>query len=185
MGKPSVFYSIRCRSCLAGFWLLFLFCIFSFTSHAGQYERYVVGTVIKVRDGDTVSVRVANTDEILEVRLYGINAPEKNQSYYTESTEYLTNQILGKHVDLYITGKGKFHACLFTSSQEAGSKDNHYIAKVYCDSKYINLMLVSSGLAVHYKQFSKDRALLWPKLKQGGVVLEYGINKQVLHVNCI
>ncbi len=155
MGKLSVWYSILCRSYLAGFWLLFFFCIFSFSSHAGQYERYVVGTVIKVRDGDTVSVWVANTDEILEVRLYGINAPEKNKPYYSEVTQYLTNQVLGKHVDLYITGKGKFPYLLLTSSQIYGSKDNRYIAKVYHNDKYIDLMLASSGLATHYK-FLKD-----------------------------
>ena len=129
-------YSCLSRSYLVGFWLLFLFCIISFSSHAGQHDRYVVGTVVKMRDGDTVSVQVANTDKVLEVRLYGINAPEKSKPYYSETTQYLTNQVLGKHVDLYITGKGKY---------------GRYIAKVYCDSKYINLMLVSSGLALHYK----------------------------------
>ena len=79
-----------------------------------------------------LSVRVANTDEVLEVRLYGINAPEKNKPFYDEATQYLATQIISKHVDLYITGKGKY---------------GRYIAKVYCDSKYINLLLVSSGLA--------------------------------------
>ena len=115
-----------------------IFVFIQLHSYAGQYERYVVGTVIKVRDGDTVSVRVANTDEILEVRLFGINAPEKNKPFYIEATRYLESQVLGKHVDLYITGKGKY---------------GRYIAKLYCNSKYINLMLVSSGLAVHYKHF--------------------------------
>ena len=96
----------------------------------------MVGTVIKVRDGDTVSVRVANTDEVLEVRLYGIDALEKNKPFYMEATQYLESQFLGKHVDLYITGKGKYE---------------RYIFKLYCNSKYINLMLVSSGLATYYK----------------------------------
>ena len=113
-------------------------------SYAGQYDRYVVGTVIKVRDGDTVSVRVANTDEVLEVRLYGINASERSKPYYAESAQYLSNQILGKHVELYITGKGKY---------------NRHIAKIYHNDKYINLMLVSSGMAAHYKEFSKDKDL--------------------------
>ena len=136
MGKSSVCYSCLSRSYLAGFWLVLFFCIVTSNSYAGQYERYVVGTVIKVRDGDTVSVRVANTDEMLEVRLYGINAPRKNKPFYMEATQYLESQVLGKHVDLYIIGKGKY---------------GRYISKLYCNSKYINLMLVSSGLATHYK----------------------------------
>ena len=136
MGKSSVCYSCLSRSYLVGFWLVLFFSIVTFNSHAGQYERYVVGTVIKVRDGDTVSVRVANTDEVLEVRLYGIDAPEKNKPFYIEATRHLESQVLGKHVDLYITDKGKY---------------GRYIAKLYCNSKYINLMLVSSGLAIHYK----------------------------------
>lgn len=142
MGKPSVCYSYLSRLYLAVFGLLFFFSVTSLSSHAGQYERYVVGTVIKVRDGDTVSVRVANTDEILEVRLYEINAPEKNKLYYSEATQYLTNQdqVLGKHVDLYITCKRKY---------------GRYIAKAYHNSKYINLMLVSTVLATYYK-FLKD-----------------------------
>ncbi len=188
MGKSSVCYSCLSRSYLAGFWLLLLFSITSLSSHAGRYERYVVGTVKEVRDGDTVSVWVANTDEILKVRLYGINAPGKNKPFYMEATQYLESQVLGKHVDLYITGKGKFPYLLLTSSQIYGSKDNRYIAKVYHNDKYIDLMLASSGLATHYKFLkdtsftcspvastkSKERILLWLKLKQGGVVLRYG-----------
>ena len=54
MGKPSVCYSYHCRSFRAGFWLCVFFCVITCTSHAGQYDRYVVGTVIKVRDGDTL-----------------------------------------------------------------------------------------------------------------------------------
>ena len=158
MWKPSVCYSYLSRLYLAGFWLLFFFSVTSLSSHAGQYERYVVGAVIKVRDGDTVSVKVANTDEILEIRLYEINAPEKNKLHYSEATQYLTNQVLGKYIDLYITGKWKFPYLLLTSSQIYGSKDNRYIAKVYHNDKYIDLMLVSSGLALHYKHI-KDTSL--------------------------
>ena len=142
---------ISLRSLITLLWVLVIILITQIHSYAGEYDRFVVGTVIKVRDGDTISVRVANTDEILEFRLYGINAIESNKPYYYEATKYLANQILGKYVDLYITGKGKFPSLLLTRSQKGGSQDNCYIAKVNHSDKYSNLMLVSSGLATHYK----------------------------------
>ena len=125
-------------------WVVIAFLIIQVNSFAGQYDRYVVGTVIKVRDGDTVQVRVANTDEMFEVRLYGINTPEKNKPLFAESAEFLKLHILGKLVELYISGKDRY---------------NRHIAKVYHNSQYINLMLISSVLATHYKKYAKDKDL--------------------------
>ncbi len=57
---------------------VFLSCgIFGFyCCHAGEKNiRVVVAEVVKVIDGDTIILIVANTSEKLKVKLYGINTP--------------------------------------------------------------------------------------------------------------
>ncbi|MFH1613250.1 MAG: thermonuclease family protein [bacterium] len=51
---------------------------------------------IKVIDGDTIE-----TEEII-IRFIGIDAPEKNQKYYQEATDFLKNLVLNKKIDLEI-----------------------------------------------------------------------------------
>lgn len=57
-----------------------------------------MGTVVKVSDGDTIWVKDATSDNIIKVRLYGIDAPEKNQPYGAEATLLLTALALDKDV---------------------------------------------------------------------------------------
>ena len=64
------------------------------------------GRVIKVLDGDTLTVKKGK--EIVKIRLYGIDCPEKQQRYGPEATKFAAQLFLNKkvrvetmHIDQY------------------------------------------------------------------------------------
>ena len=84
-------------------------------------------------DGDTIAVETAQGQ--IRVRLYGIDAPEKDQPYGAESTAYLEQLVGQKQVDIY-------PVCL--------DKYKRYLAKVFVNNNYTNLLMVKAGLAWEY-----------------------------------
>lgn len=62
------------------------------------------GTVMRVKDGDTVVIRPSEGGQFYTCRLYGIDAPEKDQRYGDEATKALKSLILGKGVMISTTG---------------------------------------------------------------------------------
>lgn len=83
-----------------------------FTS-AARAEEWVEGKVVSVSDGDTAVVETSK-QEILRVRFYGIDAPEKanrnwpEQPYSREATVFMTQLINGKAVRVRLTGDKTF-----------------------------------------------------------------------------
>ena len=55
--------------------------------------------VIKVSDGDTITVMSLQQYNKFKVRLYGIDAPESDQSFGTQSKQFLSDQILNREID--------------------------------------------------------------------------------------
>ncbi|MGM0675760.1 MAG: thermonuclease family protein, partial [Spirochaetota bacterium] len=53
----------------------------------------IEGTVVEVRDGDTVEVYVGA--QTVPVRLHGIDSPESNQPYGERATRYTSELSLG------------------------------------------------------------------------------------------
>ena len=62
-------------------------------------DESVSGTVVDVLDGDSVLV---NLDDVptVEVRLIGVDAPERYERYYWESREHAEYDLLGEDVTL-------------------------------------------------------------------------------------
>lgn len=108
------------------------------------------GTVIKVADGDTVTV-LDSAYVRHRVRLAGIDAPEKHQAFGMRARNHLESQVLGKEVivvwnkhDRYgrIIGKvltGKCTGGVCPQTRDAGLDQLH------------------AGLAWHYKQYQRDQ----------------------------
>ena len=46
-------------------------------------------TVVKIHDGDTITVRVISDGRLVKVRLWGIDCPEYQQLYGKEATEFV------------------------------------------------------------------------------------------------
>ncbi|MCJ8330932.1 MAG: thermonuclease family protein [Lentisphaeria bacterium] len=103
------------------------------------------GKVVRVIDGDTIVVLVDKKE--IKVRLYGIDAPEKGQPFGTQAKKTLSDLIFGKEVH-----------CVQTDVDFFGRS----ICKVFLsellelDGGDMNLNMLSSGMAWHYKKYSKD-----------------------------
>jgi micrococcal nuclease len=67
--------------------ILFFFLLLLWTSPAIAWE----GTVIRVLDGD--SIRIRQGEEIVTVRLYGIDSPEYRQAFWRKAKD-ATNDLL-------------------------------------------------------------------------------------------
>lgn len=101
----------------------------------------IEGAVIGVSDGDTITVlddaRVQH-----KVRLAGIDAPEKGQSFWARSKASLSD-------------------CAFRHrAKVAGEKIDRYgrlVGKVVVEGVDCNLRQVEAGLAWHYKQFQREQ----------------------------
>ncbi|MCH1438263.1 MAG: thermonuclease family protein, partial [Rubripirellula sp.] len=71
-----------------------------------KITEHLTGKVVSVADGDTVTLLV--NQKPLKVRLYGIDAPETNQSFGNKSKQALSAMVFGKTITLKKTGKDKY-----------------------------------------------------------------------------
>ena len=92
------------RKCLL-FTLLLLLLVGVKTLHAEQIEAQI----LKVVDGDTVRVSIAGEKKPVRVRLYGIDAPKKNQPAGPESSEALARLLpVGSAVSLDVVNRDNY-----------------------------------------------------------------------------
>ena len=83
--------------------ILALLAVSSFAHAATVNSTLRRATVLRVSDGDTIAVRIKG--EEVRIRLYGIDAPEKNQPGGAEATAFLedlllTNEVMVKTLDV-------------------------------------------------------------------------------------
>jgi micrococcal nuclease len=99
--------------------------------------------VIGVMDGDTVELLENN--QPVRVRLYGVDAPEKNQDYGTRARQFASDLAFGKNVQLIEKGKDRYGRIIGII--------------ILPDGRSLNEELVRNGYAWHYTAFSKDQNL--------------------------
>ena len=102
----------------------------------------------KVVDGDTV--HVFYQDEVYKIRLTEIDAPERDQPYGSNSTEYLKGLLKEGRVDADISGTDRY-----------GRK----LGRLYWQGMDINRELVSAGYAWVYDQYVTDNSFYENQLK--------------------
>ncbi|QWD65938.1 thermonuclease family protein [Polynucleobacter sp. MWH-Aus1W21] len=102
----------------------------------------IVGRVVGVSDGDTITVLVDNHDR-LKVRLAGIDAPEKSQPFGSVSKKSLSDQVFGKTVNI-----------------ESNKKDRYgrFLGRVIFNGTDVCLEQIRAGMAWHYKRYSNDQS---------------------------
>jgi micrococcal nuclease len=91
-------------------------------------------TVTEVIDGDTFYL--GNGDKI---RMLGINTPESGRPYAQESTDFLTNMILGKEVTL-----------VNDSKNDDVDSYGRLLAHVYVNDTFVNYEIIKAGYAFWY-----------------------------------
>lgn len=101
------------------------------------------GTVVRVVDGDTLDVLVANRP--VRVRLAQIDAPERRQAYGTRARQALSAMTFRRVVtvaDAGVDGYGRQLGTVFVGGQN------------------INAAMVDRGMAWAYRQYLTDRSLI-------------------------
>ena len=102
----------------------------------------LIGTVVGVSDGDTITVLDADKAEH-KVRLMGIDAPESKQDFGAASKQALSNYIYQKEV---------------TVDYKKIDKYKRKVGKVILDKQDICLAMISDGMAWHYKDYEKEQS---------------------------
>lgn len=104
------------------------------------FAQTYTGKIIAVKDGDTVVMLVKDKQQT--IRLAHIDTPEKKQPYGTKAKQFVSDFCFGKTVKIVIANKP--------------DRNGRWIAELYHGNRNLNKELVRSGLAWHYKQFSKN-----------------------------
>ncbi len=102
------------------------------------------GKVIKIVDGDTYDVLTSDFKTI-RIRMNGIDAPEKKQAYGTRSKDYLGSLCFGKTIRIVPMSYDRNKRLIADSFTDAGLN--------------LSREMVRSGLAWHFKKYSKDKNL--------------------------
>jgi len=104
-------------------------------------EEYFV-RVVGITDGDTFTGLTTDNKQV-KCRIYGIDAPEKKQAFGNRSKQMLSDLIFGENVHIKIQDKDRYQRA---------------IVRVYTsDGKDVSAEMLKSGMAWHYKQYSKDK----------------------------
>ena len=105
-----------------------------------SFAEELIGKVIKVSDGDTITVLDSNNQKH-KIRLKGIDAPESQQAFGDISTQSLSELVYDKEVLVTWDKKDKYYRIL---------------GKVIVDGRDVNYEQLKKGLAWYYKQYEKD-----------------------------
>ena len=102
----------------------------------------VTGRVVKVYDGDTVTILDASNTQH-RIRLQGIDAPERGQAYGRKSGKYLADAVSGKYVVIDYSKRDRY---------------KRIVGTVLLDGQDMNLRQVQGGMAWHYKKYQKEQS---------------------------
>jgi micrococcal nuclease len=102
------------------------------------------GTVIKVADGDTVTLKAQDT--LYKIRLAEIDTAEKDQPYGLEAKKALAKLVLNKQVSVKVIKK----------------KDRYgrVIGRLFVDQIDVNAHMIAKGHAMVYRRYLSDESLL-------------------------
>ena len=142
--------------------LLFLFLLLSCVV---MCARELTGLVVKVADGDTLTLVDARGEQH-RVRLWGIDSPEKAQPNGRKAGAALSALVLRRNVRVEVNDTDQY-----------GRK----VGRVFLGAQDINLEMVRKGLAWHYVQYAKgasDLAEAERAARQGGLGLWADPNPQ-------
>jgi endonuclease YncB( thermonuclease family) len=117
------------------------------TARADELPASVLaGTVIKVRDGDSLVVDLAGgpaggAANTIEVRLHGADAPESDQPGGAQARDFLRRRVLNRRVEIEPVDQDRY---------------DRMVGVVYRDGANVNAALVAAGHAWAYRRFLAD-----------------------------
>lgn len=139
--------------------LIFAVAIFFFSL---SYAFPFPGKVIKIADGDTVTVLTSDYKQV-KVRLYGMDAPEKKQPYGSVSKKALSGLVAGKEVDVEDCGVDRYR---------------RVVGIIHHDGINVNRAMVELGFAWVYPQYCKKSFCKdWYQLQKQAKTAQRGLWK--------
>lgn len=122
-----------------------VFLCFAIANCDGSWNSYntydeIRGKVVRVADGDTITVREPNSDQT-KIRLFGIDAPERGQAFGQKSRKTLANLVANQTVDILIEDEDQY---------------GRIVGIVLLNDKNINLSMVESGMAWVYRRYQDN-----------------------------
>lgn len=129
---------------------------------AGAYPA----TVSHVADGDTLEVLVyGDADTPITLRLYGIDAPEKNQPGGAESATYL-RELLPKGSAIEVL-------------ERRADKYGRAIAIIYSQGRCVNTAMLRAGHAWYYPRYCHGRLCTqWERIQNDAARAGAGLWKE-------
>ncbi|MBK8464915.1 MAG: thermonuclease family protein [Chloracidobacterium sp.] len=103
--------------------------------------RTLVGRVVGVHDGDTITVLDENKVQH-KIRLSGIDAPEICQDFGHKAKEKMAELVFGKQV---------------TVLHDKVDRYGRLVGKVLVDGQDANLALIADGFAWHFKKYESEQ----------------------------
>lgn len=104
-------------------------------------ERRIVGKVVRVADGDTITVLSADKQQY-KIRFEGIDAPESKQDFGQTSKKHLSDLVYEKEVTVITSKIDKY---------------GRFVGKVIVNGVDANLEQIKAGLAWHYKKYADEQ----------------------------
>ena len=111
----------------------------------------LTGRVVKVQDGDTITVLDANRTQH-KIRLAGIDAPEAHQAFGTRSRQNLAGMVFGKDV---LVEWNKYERTKYVWNKR--DQDKRKIGVVLVNGHDVNLEQVRAGMAWWYRYYARDQ----------------------------
>lgn len=109
----------------------------------GRLSQIITGEVVEVLDGDTVIILDATKTQH-KIRLEGIDAPESGQTYGPQAKKALSDLVDQKTVRVEWKETDRY---------------GRLLGHLYVGGTWVNLELIASGAAWHYKKYNEDERL--------------------------
>ena len=93
-----------------------------------------------VADGDSLLLELPGGERV-RVRLFGIDAPEKDQELALAARKKLTRLVYDKFIRVEVQDIDQY---------------GRYVGKVYVGARYANRFMLKEGLAWHYAYYAPD-----------------------------
>lgn len=100
-------------------------------------------TVVKVADGDSITVRRPGEEEV-RVRLEGIDCPEHRQPYSVAAKKFTSGMVFDERVQVRVLDHDRY---------------GREVARVTVKGQDVSVELLREGLAWHYKHFNQEEEL--------------------------
>ena len=99
------------------------------------------GKVVGVKDGDSLVIR-QDSGVAVEIRLWGIDAPEKRQAYSNASKQHISSLIFGKRVKVLVRDTDRY---------------GRTVAEIIlADGRNVNQEMVKAGYAWWFRKYAPN-----------------------------